>query len=52
MTRAHHLVAHWVDDDEDSAATPHHHHLEEHWVFEDEVPPNPTVLGSDLNVSS
>jgi hypothetical protein len=34
---AHHLTAHWVDEDE-GAGTLTHHHVHEVWVDEDEAP--------------
>jgi hypothetical protein len=52
MTMAHHLEAHWVDDDEDTDAKPNHHHLREYWALEDEASPVSTFEISDLSASS
>jgi hypothetical protein len=35
ITMAHHLMAHWVDEDGGAVGT--HHHLKEEWVEEDEA---------------
>jgi hypothetical protein len=48
---AHHLRAHWVDEDEGSG-TSTHHHLSEHWEIEDEPPLTPTLEPAELNASS
>jgi hypothetical protein len=36
MVKAHHLTAHWVDEDEGRVVAGAHHHLTEHWVDEEE----------------
>jgi hypothetical protein len=51
MTNAHHLTAHWVDDDARVAA-PTHHHLREYWATEDDPPVTPEPQLSDSRTSS